>query len=235
MEGNNALDWAADTGDVNVLEYLIRKSLDPTRLNSSGSSALHLAVKSGKVDAARFLVKCGCDPMQRNGDKESPMMIAINMRNRDLVRALREGRKVGRRCRRVFLCKSRGEENHAPPLIEGPLVGIPGGRVQGIRSTDCGDRKARLNSLLGSSITSNITVEEGRLEPQSYHGGLGISLYVENRHGDRRPHALCRLQQSRFSFALMYAFIILGYWVLTLCIPFYAWLFLSLMSFFAFR
>jgi ankyrin repeat protein len=56
------IDWAARSGSVNILEYLIRMGLDIYNNNDSGKSVLYYAVKEDRYEAARFLLKCGCSP-----------------------------------------------------------------------------------------------------------------------------------------------------------------------------
>ena len=47
-EGHSALDWAADAGDVNLLEFLIKAGLNPYRVDSCNRGPLFWAVKNGK-------------------------------------------------------------------------------------------------------------------------------------------------------------------------------------------
>jgi len=61
-EGYGPLEWAADAGDVNIIEFLLRRGLDPFSVDRAGRGPLHWAVKSHRVAAARFLVLCGVSP-----------------------------------------------------------------------------------------------------------------------------------------------------------------------------
>ena len=87
-EGHTALDWAADLGDVNIIEYLIRRNMDPNRTDPVGRSALHAAVKSGKVEATRFLVKSGCDPAMQDDNKASARALAYASRHPEVIAAV---------------------------------------------------------------------------------------------------------------------------------------------------
>ena len=75
-EGHSALDWAADNGDVNMLEFLIRKGLNPYHVDAANRTALFWAVKNGRVAAARFLVLCGLNPYQKDAHSQSAMRLA---------------------------------------------------------------------------------------------------------------------------------------------------------------
>jgi hypothetical protein len=87
-EAHSALDWAADSGDVNVIEFFVRKGLNPYRADVFNRSPLFWAVKSNRVDAVRFLVMCGCDPFQQDIDQRSPMSIARSAEFNEIVKVL---------------------------------------------------------------------------------------------------------------------------------------------------
>ena len=44
-DGHTPLEWAADAGDVNVMEFFIRKGLSPYRRDATNRTALFWAVK----------------------------------------------------------------------------------------------------------------------------------------------------------------------------------------------
>lgn len=87
-EGHNPLDWAAETGNINVMEFFIRRGLNPYKLDVVNRGCLHWAVKNNHVDAARFLVLCGCDARQKDSYNVSPLSMAITMRDKALIRVL---------------------------------------------------------------------------------------------------------------------------------------------------
>lgn len=76
-EAHSALDWAADYGDVNVLEFFIRKGLNPLRVDGLNRTALYWAVKSNRLEVIRFLLKVGCNPMQKDFKDQTPMTLAV--------------------------------------------------------------------------------------------------------------------------------------------------------------
>lgn len=89
VEGHSALDWASDAGDVNVMEFFIRRGISPMRTDPSQRSSLFWAVKAGNVSAARYLVLCGCDPAEVDANGQSPMDVATSCNNAELVAALK--------------------------------------------------------------------------------------------------------------------------------------------------
>ena len=102
IDGHGPLEWAADAGDVNTLEYLIYRGLDPFAIDKLGRGPLHWAARSNKVAAARFLVQSGCDPNLKDEKRMSPLDIAITKMDSDLINALNIKQPRGsRRCRPV--------------------------------------------------------------------------------------------------------------------------------------
>lgn len=94
-EGHNCLDWAADSGSVNLIEYLIRRGMNVFQLDNLNRGPLYWAIKSmskcaallleitqllqrftigNRVDAAKFLIKCGCDSsVPDNNGRRNPV------------------------------------------------------------------------------------------------------------------------------------------------------------------
>jgi ankyrin repeat protein len=87
-EAHSPLDWAADSGDVNVIEFFIRKGLNPYRADNLNRTPLYWAVKANRVEAARFLVLCGCDPLMVDTLNQSPMSIAKSNGFEEMVSVL---------------------------------------------------------------------------------------------------------------------------------------------------
>lgn len=96
-EGHSPLDWAADSGEVNVIEYLIRPpvSMNPCRLDASQRSPLFWAVKSCRLMAARLLVRGGgCNPFQSDIKGQTPYHLSFKTGGRsDLVVAIRSANR----------------------------------------------------------------------------------------------------------------------------------------------
>jgi ankyrin repeat protein len=61
-DGYGPLEWAAESGDVNCVEYCIRRGLNPYHINTvTGETLLHLSVKSYRLDVVKYLLDIGCD------------------------------------------------------------------------------------------------------------------------------------------------------------------------------
>lgn len=95
-DGHNCLDWAADSGTVNLIEYLIRRGMNPQRLDSCGRGPLFWAVKSHRTDAVRFLLRCGCDPHATDSSGISPYSTAKERRDSDLLYLIAKESKKNR-------------------------------------------------------------------------------------------------------------------------------------------
>lgn len=60
---NGLLEYAAEAGDINLAEYLMRQRLNPYRAHpDSGMTPLHVAVSRHRLELARFLLQCGANP-----------------------------------------------------------------------------------------------------------------------------------------------------------------------------
>lgn len=87
-EGHSVLDWACDSGHVNIIEFFIRKGMNPFRADGMNRGPLFWAIKSRRVDATRFLVLCGCNPLQRDANDQSPLSLATAAQDKQLLEAL---------------------------------------------------------------------------------------------------------------------------------------------------
>eukprot|EP01031_Cornospumella_fuschlensis_P026343 gene26343-31822_t len=76
-EGHSALDYAADQGNVNMLEFCIRKGMNVYRLDTLNRSCLYWAVKNGQYDATRLLINLGLDCGQKDMQDTSPLELAF--------------------------------------------------------------------------------------------------------------------------------------------------------------
>lgn len=238
VSDNNALDWAADSGEVNIIEYLMRRNINPLRTNYNGRSALHIAAKYGRLEAARFLVKCGCDPFQRSSDNESPMSLAAASNNREIISVLNRKSDSGKRDHtRQSKFSSKSRMRSASPDL-GSLVGIPGGhQTPGQVELEC-DNSNIAKKMNASNEFANINDRDGGVAvmPSLLRDpDPGLSLYVVDKRGSRRPHAIFRLRPSRIEFALFYGLMVAGYWILAICIRFYVWVILVVVSVLLFR
>ena len=64
LDNHSALDWAAEGGDVNVIECILRMDrLLLQKVDSEGRTPLHWAVTNGRVLATRYLIQAGLSPL----------------------------------------------------------------------------------------------------------------------------------------------------------------------------
>lgn len=88
-DGHSCLDWAATSGDVNVIEFLIRKGMNPQRVNQTGRGPLYWAVSSGQVGAVAFLAKAGCNPYLPDHRNTTPRSVANAKGDAELLEAIK--------------------------------------------------------------------------------------------------------------------------------------------------
>lgn len=77
----------AGVGDVNLIEYLVRRECDPTVLDSDGRSSLYWAVSNDHIRATAYLVQLGCSATQKDTAGQSPLSLAKNKKNALLIRS----------------------------------------------------------------------------------------------------------------------------------------------------
>ena len=250
-DGKSVLHWAADLGDVNMSEYLIRRGLDPNNTDAYGRTALHAAVKNGRVDATRFLVRCGCYPLKPDLNKETAKAIAYASRNADLIAAVNvkkgkidrntaataqvlRGRTNNGCCMRS--CRRRADRNRNRLEMDdggASLIGIQGRDVE----SGIGMITQRPNHVVmgpNGMVAANSISDFDMGFPTHHvsHSSLppppkvpsNISIVETTPDGKFKPHAICRAKPSRLGYTVVYALIVLGCWILTACIPFYVWL-----------
>jgi Ankyrin repeats (3 copies) len=253
VSDNNALDWAADAGEVNIIEYLIRRNINPLRTNYNGRTALHIAAKYNRLEAARFLVKCGCDPFQLSRDSESPMSIAVASNNREIIDAMTWKNNLGK-LRLMQLSKFSSNTKtrmRAASRDFGSLVGIAGeNETNGQAELESGNlNPERKNTQVGASppgATYAVIGNEATAPPATAATAMsspsllrdpdpGLSLFTVNKQGARIPHAIFRLKPSRIGYALFYGVVVVGYWILAICVSFYVWAIFVVLSVLLFR
>lgn len=92
-DGNGLLECAAEAGDINVMEFLIRKGLNPYCPQSeTKSTILHIAVSYHRMELTAFLLDIGCDinikdekgktPLDLHAVTQDPALKTIILRKR---------------------------------------------------------------------------------------------------------------------------------------------------------
>ncbi len=67
-DGKGPLEYAAESGDINCIELLIRRGLSPYQVHAdTRESLLHIAVKNHRIDVVQFLLSIGCDYNLKDG------------------------------------------------------------------------------------------------------------------------------------------------------------------------
>ena len=75
-DGQGVLELAAEAGDVNIVELLVRQGLDPYRAHpSSGATPLHLAVSRHRLEMAVFLLHCGANPYAEDAQGQCALQL----------------------------------------------------------------------------------------------------------------------------------------------------------------
>lgn len=87
-DGHSALDWAADIGSLNIVEYLIRRGLSPYHLDCNRRGPLYWATIRGHSEIISYFVRIGCDPYILDIQGISPFLLAFFSRDDDLLRSV---------------------------------------------------------------------------------------------------------------------------------------------------
>ncbi|KAJ1345841.1 NAD(P)H-quinone oxidoreductase subunit 5, chloroplastic [Parelaphostrongylus tenuis] len=88
-ENRSCLMWAVCAGNVEVIEYLVRKtSPDRQARDNHGFTALHLAAMVGNENICKVLVRQGWNPSERDKLDNTPLHLAAGRGHTDVVRFL---------------------------------------------------------------------------------------------------------------------------------------------------
>lgn len=85
---SQTLMHAASTGDIGLLEILLRQGIDLATRADDGSTALHCAVQMDELSMISFLLRNGACPEVLNDKEQSPLHQAVLNRNRAAARLL---------------------------------------------------------------------------------------------------------------------------------------------------
>ena len=240
--GHNAMYWAAHSGDVNIIEYLIRRNLDPTLPDAVGTTPLHVSADKGNFDAIIFFIKCGCNPFLRDRNGETAVSLARKSVDSSMLSAIKVESRARKKsnpfclcmkkcCSKKFLGRTRCRSSSL-------LVGIEGGmhlrcaNQEEEKYVDLEDGTCTNNPIKIKIKKSRSDMGDPIVSPGFYRSGVSLHKGKENK---CIPHALRRLKPSRFSYCCLYSFILIAYWVLSLAIPYYAWIATVLGSVYLFR
>ncbi|XP_067662108.1 ankyrin repeat domain-containing protein 17-like [Haliotis asinina] len=99
VTGDTPVIVAADKGQKDVVELLVREGADVSRVNDVGNNALHVACRGGHVDVAEFILSLNrVDVNSRGWRSRTPLMEAAANGRREVVELLmKEGADVSLR------------------------------------------------------------------------------------------------------------------------------------------
>ena len=86
--GNTALHYACDEGNIKIVEILIGLKCDPNIKNSSNSTPLHLSAKRGYFDISKKLIEFGALIDVEDSEKNSPLHYACQNNYIELIKYL---------------------------------------------------------------------------------------------------------------------------------------------------
>jgi ankyrin repeat protein len=89
-QGYSALHWAAKSGHVDILHWLVRKGADLDALNKSSQSPSLLCVKNGHVEAFLYLFGQGASIAQRDKAGNSVLKLAVSQRLDTVVETIKD-------------------------------------------------------------------------------------------------------------------------------------------------
>ena len=83
--GQTALHFAADRGDINIVNLLLSQGADPKASDDEGTSVLHAAVVGGSREAAQALLEAGADPDREDMDGYTPRGCALESGDKGMI------------------------------------------------------------------------------------------------------------------------------------------------------
>ncbi|UCE40399.1 MAG: ankyrin repeat domain-containing protein [Candidatus Aminicenantes bacterium] len=86
--GRFPLEMAAQTGQIEIVKYLLEKGAD-VNLNRGGATALHMAaLYGGKTELITLLLEAGADINAKTGDGVTPLNLAVIGKQKDIAELL---------------------------------------------------------------------------------------------------------------------------------------------------
>jgi ankyrin repeat protein len=79
FEGRSAIIYAAVSGNVDIIDLLIKKRVDVNHRDSLGNTALFYAASQQRIDAMQVLIEAGADKNAENRQGMTPLMSAASL------------------------------------------------------------------------------------------------------------------------------------------------------------
>ncbi len=210
-EGHTAMDWAADSGDINCVEYLLRRGVSPLGYDNKGRGPLFWAVKSYRAQMAKFLVQaCGCDPHFADTETgQTPYMIASKSNDVELLEALQTPRFSSLiSCLGVFGSRTRQS-----------LASRRSQRSEGRRPPEEG--RASEGVLLSSGDSKS--KDSGGADEAVDEIAHIVNAIYQDEFGIKRCLAVPTLNETKLGNALIYGLVVGLVWFLDVFVPFWIW------------
>lgn len=178
INGWGCLEWAIESGELNTVEYLIKKGLNPHHIvQKTNENALHIAISNHRIDIASYLLDIGCDFTVKDQYGLTPLQNPALGDDSELKNTILNHERV----KKCFCCLQP---------------------------------KPNITNQKNSPTTSS-DLETG-LEI--------IPTYKELKDGTKRSYAIKRTSPTRLLYLLIYAFTTTGLWLLSMVVPFYAYI-----------
>ena len=226
-EFHGVFDWASDAGDLNAMEWLLRKSLNPLEHDDHGRGALYWATKSRQVDAVRLLVfACGCDPLAVNTmDGECPLSMAKKTRDNELINAFRYTASLcslfWRPCHFALYDKS-----NAVSVISVSSRNKSTSVLARISGDEPQERRSSQGVLLRDEASTVVPLPAEDCELGNRVIGeseLYVNAIYRNQSGYMRTLAHPPKNDTSFLNALVYTTVVSLCWLLNVVLPFWVW------------
>jgi ankyrin repeat protein len=184
------MEWSIEAGDINIVEYLIRKGLNPSHIvEKSQQNSLHIAIAHHRVDVACFLLDLGVDYSVKDSTGRTPLQHHALTQDPELKHEIMSHPRINS-CRFQSLCCCCCGSDPVPPLDNSNLTGVQSSHRQ-------------------ADLESGLEI---------------IPTFRVNKDGTKRSYAVKRLSPTRLTYLMLYAGVTAGVWLLSMVIPFYAYI-----------
>ena len=82
--------WAAESGQLSIVEHLIQARAAVDAQARYGSTALHRAAENGQAKIVAALLAAGADTNKRNSEHETPLQKASTPECKEMLKAARK-------------------------------------------------------------------------------------------------------------------------------------------------
>jgi hypothetical protein len=131
INGWSALEWSVEAGDINTVEYLMKKGLNPSHLiTQTQHNCLHLSILHHRVDVACFLLDVGVDHTAKDSEGRTPLQLHALTQDSELKDAILNHPRVRSCCPRVCCQGGGGSQPALTHDVESGLEVVAAYRVE---------------------------------------------------------------------------------------------------------